>query len=76
MACVNPDGTMTSSAMAMMQAMKEPATAAKIAEKAGLPLFRVRSGLREMVEAKLATEHDGLFQRTESGSEKVHPREG
>jgi predicted transcriptional regulator len=62
---------MTSSALAMMRAMKEPATAARIAESAGLPLFRVRSGLREMVEAKLVLEHDGIFQLTESGSAKA-----
>jgi hypothetical protein len=71
MACVNPDGTMTPSALAMMRAMKEPPTAATIAEKAELPLFRVRSGMREMVEAQLAVERDGDFLLTDAGAEQA-----
>jgi hypothetical protein len=76
MACVNPDGTITSSALAMMRAMKTPTSANHIAEIAGLPLFRVRSGLREMIEAKLAVEHDGSFHLTDAGAEKAALQEG
>ena len=62
MACVNPDGTITASATAMLDAMKSPGTPEQIAQQTGLPLFRVRSGLRELVEAGIASECDGKYQ--------------
>ncbi len=74
MACVNPDGTLTASATAILTAMKSPVTPNQIAEATNLPLFRVRSGLREMVEARMSTEHDGLFEITSMGVEKTNFR--
>ncbi|MGA9120329.1 MAG: hypothetical protein WB699_13285 [Bacteroidota bacterium] len=71
MACVNPDGTLTASASAMLRAMKSNATPGQIAETTTLPLFRVRSALREMVESGLAKEKDGEYQLTELGAAKV-----
>jgi hypothetical protein len=71
MACVNPDGSLTASATAILQAMKSPSTPNQIAETTGLALFRVRSGLREMIEAKMATQLEGLYHITDLGSEKV-----
>lgn len=62
MACVNPDGTITASAAAMLDAMKSPSTPEQIAQRTELPLFRVRSGLRELVESGMASEHDGSYQ--------------
>ena len=70
MACVNPDGTLSASASSILRALKTPATPDQVAGDTGLPLYRVRSGLREMVEAKLAREHEGLFQMTELGAAK------
>lgn len=70
MGCVNPDGTLTASAASMLDAMKSPGTPAQIAEVTRLPLFRVRSGLRELVEAKMAVERDGYYQVT-TGTRKA-----
>ena len=74
MACVNPDGTLTASATAILRAMKSSVAPNQIAESTNLPLFRVRSGLREIVAAKMATEHDGLFEITSLGEEKAKQR--
>jgi hypothetical protein len=70
MACVNPDGTLTQSASTMLRALNSPATPDQVAKATDLPLYRVRSGLREMVEAKMAIEHEGFYQRTDLGAEK------
>ncbi len=53
MACVNTDGTLSASGGAMLKAVEQPATAEEVAIATGLQLFRVRSGLREMVDAGL-----------------------
>jgi predicted transcriptional regulator len=44
-------------------------SAEEIAQKAGLPLFRVRSGLRELTQAGLATEAGGRYKITDKGTE-------
>ncbi len=62
MGCVNPDGTITASAASMLDAMKSASTPEQIAQMTGLPLFRIRSGLRELVEAKMVTEREGYYQ--------------
>ena len=71
MACVNPDGTVSESATAILKAIQSPVTPEQIAQATNLPLFRIRSGLREMVEARLAVEHGGHFEITSSGKTKI-----
>jgi DNA-binding IclR family transcriptional regulator len=48
----------------MLDALKSPGTPEQIAQKTGLPLFRVRSGLRELVEAGMVSEQDGNYLAT------------
>ena len=67
MACVNPDGTVTPSAVAILAALRSADTAELIAPSAGLPLFRVRSALRELVAAGLVAVVDGRHSLTEEG---------
>lgn len=67
MACVNPDGTMTPSAIAILTALRSAETAEEIAPLAGLPLFRVRSALRELVAAGLVAVDDGRHSLTAAG---------
>jgi len=44
----------------------------EIAKDAGLPLFRVRSGLRELAEAGLADQKGGSkYELTEKGAELI-----
>ena len=72
MACINPDGTLTTSAKAVLQVLAESATPTEVARKVGLPLFRVRSSLRELVEAGLLLEEtDGSYRLTAAGAERL-----
>lgn len=72
MACISPDGKPTESGTKMLRALKSGAgTAEEIASKAGLPLFRVRSGLRELTQASLATETNGRYEITDKGTELI-----
>lgn len=61
MACVNADGTLSTSGRAMLAALAHPATAEEVAVASGLQLFRVRSGLRELVGAGLVREDGGKY---------------
>ena len=52
MPCVSPDGKPTSSGFATLKAVKGGASSPReIGDATGQPLFRVRSGLRELVSA-------------------------
>jgi DNA-binding IclR family transcriptional regulator len=64
---VNPDGTVTPSAIAILTALRSADTAELIAPLAGLPLFRVRSALRELVAAGLVIADDGRHRLTDAG---------
>ena len=67
MACVNPDGTVTPSAIEILTALRSADTAELIAPLTGLPLFRVRSALRELVATGLVAVVDGRHSLTEAG---------
>ncbi len=71
MACLNADGTLTASARAILNALAKPASDNEIAKQAGLPPFRVRSGLREMMAAGMAMEKDNVYALTPLGKEKT-----
>jgi DNA-binding IclR family transcriptional regulator len=51
MACVNSDGTLTVVAAQILAALATADDPADIAMAAGLPMYRVRSGLRDMAQA-------------------------
>jgi len=72
MACISPDGKPTESGTKMLRALKSGLGAPEeIAKSSGLPLFRVRSGLRELVQASLAIEKDGRYELTEKGAKSI-----
>ncbi len=71
MACVNPDGTLTSSALQLLQLASEPVSPETIATELGTPLFKVRASLREMLAAGLVTEKQAGYQTTEAGLDRV-----
>jgi hypothetical protein len=66
-ACVNPDGTVAPSAISILTALRSADTAELIAPLAGLPLFRVRSALRELTAAGLVAVIDGHHRLTDAG---------
>lgn len=71
MACINPDGTLAPAAKAILKALESPATPAEVAQRTGLPLFRVRSSLRELTEAGLLESRDDVYHLTPAGKEKT-----
>jgi hypothetical protein len=71
MGCVNPDGTLTASAQAILAALRTAGTAEQIAPLAGLPIFRVRSALRELIAAGLVGVIDGQHRLTGTGEERL-----
>ena len=76
MACINPDGTLTEVAKRSLTLLAVPHTSARLAEAAGLPLWRVRATLRETGRAKLVAcldpdAADPSWQLTELGAEAL-----
>jgi len=69
MACISPDGKPTESGTKMLSALKSGlGSAEEIAKSTGLPLFRVRSGLRELTQAGLIVERAGKYEITDKGT--------
>jgi predicted transcriptional regulator len=70
MACISPDGKPTESGTKMLRALKAGLGAPEeIANEAGLPLFRVRSGLRELTEAGLVSQKGDKYELSPKGGE-------
>jgi DNA-binding IclR family transcriptional regulator len=72
MACISPDGKPTESGAKMLRALQSGlGTPEEIARSAGVPLFRVRSGLRELAQVGLATRKNDKYQITDKGAELI-----
>ena len=70
MPCVSPDGTVTETAKKVLSAAVEEKSAEEIANT-GLPLFRVRSSIRELVDAGLIESRNEKYKTTEKGKTKI-----
>jgi predicted transcriptional regulator len=72
MPCVSPDGKPTSSGMAILKSLKNALLPTEeIANKTGQPLFRVRSGLRELKNAGLVEETEEKYRLSKTGETLV-----
>jgi len=72
MACISPDGKPTESGTKMLRALQAGlGSPEEIANNTGLPLFRVRGGLRELTQAGLAKQRDDRYELSEKGAELV-----
>ena len=72
MPCVSPDGKPTSSGMTTLKSLKDEAlTPEEVADKTGQPLFRVRSGLRELKNAGFVEETQGKYALSETGKAAI-----
>jgi len=71
MPCINEDGTLTPSAKKVLSAISSPITLEEVAKSTGLPLFRIRSSIREMLEAGLVEEKEEKYIITEAGIKKL-----
>jgi DNA-binding IclR family transcriptional regulator len=70
MACISPDGKPTESGTKMLRALKSGlGSAEEIAKSTGLPLFRVRGGLRELNQAGLANQKGNTYELSSRGVE-------
>jgi predicted transcriptional regulator len=72
MACVRPDGSLSTSGKLMLTAVATSSTAEEVAGTTGMPLFRVRSALRELIDAGFVSEADGRYNQTEKGADKAN----
>jgi predicted transcriptional regulator len=71
MACVNPDGTLSPSATALLKSLETPLGPEEIAARLGSPLFKVRSSLRELVAAGLVEVREDKYLASEEGKKRV-----
>jgi predicted transcriptional regulator len=70
MACVSPDGKSTESGTKILRSLKSGSKLPEnVAEDTGLPLFRVRSGLRELAEACYANSKGDKYEISPKGVE-------
>jgi hypothetical protein len=70
-ACINSDGTLVASARSILAAARTPSTPEDLVAATRLSVYRVRGGLRELVQAGLISEANGRYQVTEAGEARL-----
>ena len=72
MPCISADGKPTTSGLATLNSLKDgPLPPEEIAGKTGQPLFKVRSGLRELKNAGFVEEATDKFVLSKNGSNLI-----
>ncbi|MHC1567888.1 MAG: hypothetical protein ACXQTJ_06370 [Candidatus Syntropharchaeales archaeon] len=71
MVCITPDGKLTESGRKILSVAKEFSTPDEISKTSDLPLFRVRSSLRELLELGFLEKVEDGFRITPEGKEKL-----
>jgi len=71
MPCVLPDGSVTPTAKKVLSAATEPKSTEEMAKTAEVPIYRVRSSIRELLEAGFLEEKEGKYITTQKGREKI-----
>lgn len=67
MGCINAEGTLIASATKLLCAMQSPISLEEVARQSELPLYRLRSSMRELLQAGLVEEKDGTYVVTAAG---------
>ncbi len=68
MPCIDESGNLTESATALLKALIDNSlTSKEISSKIGVPIFKVRSSIRELVEAELLVEVGEKYEITDKG---------
>lgn len=67
MPCMDNSGELTEMARKILTAMANPAPLEEVARKTGIPLYRVRSAAREMIDAGLVEEKNGSYAAADAG---------
>jgi len=72
MPCISPDGKPTSTGVTLLKSLKDGALSPEeITSKTGQPLFRVRSGFRELKNAGFVEETGDKYRLSETGKTAV-----
>jgi predicted transcriptional regulator len=72
MPCVSSNGKPTSSGMVLLKSLQKGALSVEeIAKTTGQPLFRVRSGLRELKNAGFIEDRDEKYLLSDDGSKII-----
>lgn len=71
MACIAPDGSLSDQARAVLRSLEPGRTLEVAATENGLPLYRIRSSVRELVQAGLVEESGDLYRTTPRGVAKL-----
>ena len=71
MPCINADGTLTESAVALLEFLDHVRTPEEVSAAMGRPLYWARMSLREMVGADLVVADAGGYRATEKGRARL-----
>lgn len=72
MPCIGPDGKPNQSGVAMLRALESgPKSDKEVAQSTGFPMFKVRSGLRQLTQAGFANQAGITCEITEKGLELI-----
>lgn len=71
MACISPDGTLSEPARKVLRALAQEKPLEAAAAEVDVPLYRIRSSVRELVQAGFVQESGARFQTTPAGRAKL-----
>lgn len=71
MACLPSDDILGSTGVSVLLTLNTPTTLEDVAQKTGLPLFRVRGTVRRLLEAGLTRQVNQMFEITPAGIETL-----
>ncbi|SES19053.1 hypothetical protein [Salipaludibacillus aurantiacus] len=72
MACVNGNGKLTQSAKNILQAVENsPKSPADLSRELAIPMFKIRSSMRDMASMGLVQETEGAYQLAPGGKKML-----
>jgi predicted transcriptional regulator len=71
MPCVWPDGSLSTSGRLLLASVSPNCSAEEVSAVTGIPLYRVRSSLRQLLAAGYISQEGEHFRQTDEGARKV-----
>ena len=71
MACIDDTGALTPAARFVLKTLRTPRFPSDVARLTGLPLYRIRSSLRELVDLGFIEQSEETYKITQAGKEKL-----
>ena len=75
MVCLPSDDILGSTGVSVLLTLSTPTTLEDVAQKTGLPLFRVRGTVRRLLEAGFTHQIGQMYEITAAGMEKLEQKE-